>query len=159
MIKYFIKYISFILILSCTQERKTNESEFRSLMYNVSNGWSNQDSNLALSSFSENAIYMQPPNVQFYQGHDQLRVYFNALNEQHQMVFHNLWFNEKTQTGAGEFTFSYGEDTGDTGVVVVELQNGKIRLWREYFVKGPTDFDSFIGTDNKDWKWNIDNYP
>ncbi|MEM7297997.1 MAG: nuclear transport factor 2 family protein [Bacteroidota bacterium] len=148
-----------VLLISCQKNNGITKVGFEELMANVAQGWSTQNTQLALESFAEDAVYMQPPNVQFYQGHDQLRKYFDALDEAHQMTFHDLWFNEETQTGAGEFTFSYGSDTADTGVIVVRLENGKIKHWREYFTKGPANFDQFIKTENKDWRWHIGNYP
>jgi hypothetical protein len=75
------------------------------------------------------------------------------------MKFHNLWFNKSTQSGAGEFTFSFGKDSSDVGVAIVELENGKIKFWREYHKKGPTDFNDFLRTQDKNWKWHIGNYP
>jgi len=74
------------------------------------------------------------------------------------MKFHNYWFNESTQSGSAEYTFSYGSDTSDVGVVVMELENGKIKFWREYQRKGPTDFSTFLDL-NKNWEWHIGNYP
>jgi len=128
-------------------------------MQNVAEGWSTQNTALAISSFSEDAIYIQPPNIQLYQGHSQLRPYFDELTTEYKMNFHNLWFDENNQTGVGEFTFSYGKDTADVGIVVVELGNGKIKFWREYLIKGPTNFEDFLKIKDKDWIWHIGNYP
>ena len=159
-----MKYIHFIFLallsVSCTTSSdSTSEQEFQVLMNNVAEGWSTQNTDKALSSFDEDAIYMEPPNIQYYRGHTELRPYFDALDSSYKMVFHNLWFNKTTQTGAGEFTFSYEKDTSDVGVVVVELENGKIKFWREYQQKGPTNFKDFLGVKNKNWEWHIGNYP
>ncbi|MEQ9426762.1 MAG: hypothetical protein RJQ09_20230 [Cyclobacteriaceae bacterium] len=102
---------------------------------------------------------MEPPNIQYYRGHEQLRPYFDALDSNYKMVFHHLWFNSETQSGAGEYTFSYGKDTSDVGSAVVELENGKIKFWREYQRKGPTDFKDFLKIEGKKWQWHIGNYP
>ena len=153
--------ISIILsFISCQQiENGVSEEEFRKLMKNITNGWSTQNTQLALNCFTENAIYIQPPDIQFYQGHSQLKPYFDELTDKHKMRFHNLWFDIKSQTGVGEFTFSYGKETSDVGIVVVELEKGKIKLWREYLTKGQTDFNRFLSTENKEWQWHIGNYP
>lgn len=153
-------FFTFFFLVSCNSESDgTSTADFMTLMNNVSEGWSTQNTDLALGSFDENAIYMEPPNVQYYHGHEQLRPYFDALGPEHKMKFRNLWFDESNQTGAGEFTFSYGQETADTGIVVVELENGKIKFWREYPRKGPAEFQRFIGIEGKDWKWHIGNYP
>lgn len=138
---------------------KIDVKEFKKLLNNVEYGWSNQDTPLALSSFSTDAVYMEPPNIQLYVGHKQLKPYFEALGPEHRMKFHNIWFDESSQTGAAEFTFSYGEKIADVGIIVVEIKDGKISSWREYHRKGPVDFREFLSTKNKDWKWTIENYP
>ncbi len=137
----------------------TDENEFQNLMNAVAKGWSTQNTQMALDAFHPDAIYMEPPNIQYYRGHEQLKPYFDELDSTYRMVFHNIWFNSSTQSGAGEYTFSYGKDTSDVGIVVAELANGKIKFWREYQRKGPTDFKDFLRIDNKEWEWHIGNYP
>jgi len=150
----------FLINLGCDlEEDRIDQEEFYQLMNNVATGWSTQNTDLALSSFDEDAIYMEPPNIQYYRGHKQLRPYFDEPGENHKMEFHSLWFNESNQSGVGEYTFSYGKDTSDVGIVVVELRKGKIKFWREYQKKGPTDFKEFLSIENKDWEWHIGNYP
>jgi hypothetical protein len=137
-----------------------NESEFRQLMNRLADGWSRQNTEQALACFTENAIYMEPPNIQFYEGHAQLRPYFGALKPGTFMRFHNLWFGESKQIGAGEYSFGEaGDATADHGVVVVELRDGRIAFWREYQQKGPASFDRFLDKNGKEWKWTIKNYP
>ena len=152
--------VTMLFFYSCQPEKTgISTQEFKTLMNSIATGWSTQNTDLALSSFDENAIYMEPPNVQYYQGHAQLRPYFDALEARHNMQFHHIWFDETTQIGVGEFTFSYGKPTADVGIAVIELKNGKIKFWREYLQKGPTEFKEFIGIENKDWEWHIGNYP
>ncbi len=158
--KHWSSILLLFFVIGCNNsDDKISGRKFHELMKNVEEGWSNQNTNLALSSFDEDAIYMEPPNIQYYRGHKQLRPYFNELDNKYKMEFHNLWFNKNTQSGVAEYTFSYGKDTSDVGIVVVELDNGKIKFWREYQRKGPTDFDEFLQIENKEWKWHIGNYP
>ncbi len=149
-----------MLIVSCnSSDNFISDKGFYEVMENLAQGWSTQNTEKALNCFTDDAVYMEPPEVQYYRGHKELRPYFDALDSNYKMEFHNLWFNEETQSGAGEFTFSYGKDTSDVGIVVVELEKGKINFWREYHKKGPTDFNEFISTENKEWEWHIGNYP
>ena len=158
--KFFLPIFVIFLTNGCGHSKEQiTEKEFYGLMQNVAKGWSTQNTDLALGSFAKDAIYMEPPNIQYYRGHSQLRPYFDELDDKYQMTFHNLWFNENTQSGSGEFTFSYGEDISDVGVVVVELEKGKIKFWREYQRKGPTNFREFLQIENKEWEWHIGNYP
>jgi ketosteroid isomerase-like protein len=122
--------------------------------------WSQQDTQAALACFTEDALYIEPPDVQFYQGHEQLRAYFGALKPGTFMRFHQLWFDEAQQVGAGEFSFGMtGKATADHGVIVVELRDGRIAFWREYQRTGPSAFPDFIATTGKTWRWHIGNYP
>ena len=147
--------------ISCHSERDTlTGHEFSLLMGRLENAWSTQNTDSALACFAEDATYMQPPDEQFYKGHEQLRLYFGALKSGTFIKFHNLWFDEVKQIGAGEFTFGNTlTNSGVSGIAVVVTQNRKIKIWREYFIKGPLDFNDFISTENKKWKWHIGNYP
>ena len=152
-------YIMSFSLVSCQKTARATQADFETIMNKVAEGWSTQNTNMALGSFDEDAIYMEPPNIQYYRGHQQLRPYFGELTPEHKMVFHHLWFDEGTQTGAGEFTFSYGKDIADTGMVMVQLENGKIKFWREYQKKGPANFEDYIAIQPKVWEWHIGNYP
>jgi ketosteroid isomerase-like protein len=133
---------------------------FQALMHQLAHAWSIQDTESALACFTPDAVYMEPPDIQLYQGHGQLRAYFAALTPGTYMRFHNLWFDPIKQIGIGEFSFGIaGKPTADHGIVVIELRNARITHWREYQRKGPASFEEFTGTSNKTWQWHIGNYP
>jgi ketosteroid isomerase-like protein len=137
-----------------------NTQEFRVRMEQLAAAWSHQDTEAALSCFTPDAVYTEPPDIQFYTGHEQLRPYFAALTPGTFMQFHQLWFDEATQRGAGEYSFGVtGKPTADHGIVVVALRDGLIARWREYQRKGPAAFEEFIGITNKTWQWHSGNYP
>lgn len=50
---------------------------------------------------------------------------------------------EVLQIGAGEYTFEMHNK--NHGMVIVKVENGKIKNWREYQWTGNMDFDSFVG--------------
>jgi len=117
--KYWNSILLLLFLGACdNSDSKISENEFLELMENIAEGWSTQNTNKALSSFDKDAIYMEPPNIQYYRGHKQLRPYFDELDSKHKMEFHNLWFNRNSQSGAAEYTFSYEKDTSDVGIVV-----------------------------------------
>jgi ketosteroid isomerase-like protein len=133
---------------------------FRHLMMQLADGWSRQDTELALDCFTPDAVYMEPPNLQLFVGYEQLRPYFAALQPGTYMQFHSLWFDETAQTGVGEFSFGRAErPTADHGIAVVQLQDGKIAFWHEYQRKGPADFAQFLAVAGKQWEWHGGNYP
>ena len=137
-----------------------NRYEFEELMQRLARAWSEQDTDLGLSCFTEDAVYMEPPDIQLYIGHTQLRPYFAALTPGTFMRFHNLGFDEERQVGMGEYSFGEEADTRvDHGVAVVELKDGRIAFWREYQRKGPPLFGDFLAVEGKKWQWTIDNYP
>jgi hypothetical protein len=113
-----------------------------------------------LECFTSDAVYMEPPDIQLFVGHDQLRPYFQALRPGTVMAFQHLWFDEERQSGVGEYSFgSKKAIEADHGVVVVQLREGRIASWREYQRKGPGDFGRFIAPEGKAWRWHIGNYP
>ena len=76
------------------------------------------------------------------------------------MCFQNVWFDEKRQMGAGEYSFGMaGQELFDHSVAVIEVQGGAISSWREYQAKGPADFTRFLALEGKDWQWHGGNYP
>jgi hypothetical protein len=98
-----------LLLLACGQrsqdrEKHLNAVAFREMMNRVADGWSQQNTDQALACFTEDAIYIEPPDIQFYKGHSELRPYFAALKPGTFMRFHNLWFDEGRQIGAGEYS-------------------------------------------------------
>lgn len=134
--------------------------EFETIMTTVAKAWSIPDTDMALQCFDDNAVYMEPPDIQLYIGKSQLRPYFDALTSDYYLDFHNIWFNETTQTGAVEYSFGIrGNEQCDTGIIVVEIRNRLIAFWREYQRKGPSDFHTFISQKGKQWQWHIGNYP
>ena len=135
-------------------------AEFKTLMERLASAWGTQNTEQGLSCFTHDAIYIEPPDVQYYRGHEQLRPYFAALKPGTFLRFHHLWFDEDTQTGAGEFSFGELSDARvDHGIVVAEISDGRIAFWREYLRKGPAEFEHFISIDGKAWQWHIGNYP
>jgi hypothetical protein len=153
------------VLLGCGQRSRDsgkylNAAAFREMMNRLAEGWSQQEPDEALACFTEDATYMEPPDIQFYKGHSELRPYFAALKAGTFMRFHNLWFDEARQIGAGEYSFGeMNEPTADHGIVVVELRDGRIAFWREYQQKGPASFQRFLDTKDKRWRWTIDTYP
>ena len=128
-------------------------------MHRLARAWAELDADAAADCFSPDATYMQPPDVQYYTGTEQLRAYFSPLEEGTYLEYRNLWFDEATQVGCAEFSFGVQErPEADHGTIVVQLDGGLIGHWREYVQKGPSSFEEFLAVD-KVWQWHIGNYP
>jgi len=149
--------ILFLLLPShAAAPREPRATEFESVMATLAEAWSKQDTKLALSSFTADALYIQPPDLQMYRGTAELEKLFAALRPGTFMKFHNLAFDAGTQVGFGEFSFGRaGAAKADHGVVVVTLRGGRISLWREYFQAGPSSFSDFVKVEGKTWKWTV----
>ena len=96
-----MKYLKFIILglidyLCQISGNFVSEREFQKLMENIAEGWSTQNTDLALNSFDKDAVYIEPPNIQYFRGYEQLRPYFDELSDSHKMEFHNLWFDSET---------------------------------------------------------------
>jgi hypothetical protein len=133
---------------------------FRELLERLARAWSTQDTELGVGCFADDAVYTEPPDLQLYAGHEQLRPYFAALTPGTFMRFHAVAFDEASQRGFGEYSFGHERsETADHGVAVVEVRDGRIGTWREYQRKGASAFAEFISTEGKTWEWHIGNYP
>ena len=131
---------------------------FHALLQGLASAWAALDGDAAAELFTDDAVYMQPPDEQLFVGRDQLRAYFGPLDSGTYLRLDNVWFDADTQRGACEFTFGVdGQEEADHGVAIVDVTDGRIQAWREYLVKGPADQARFLATDGKDWHWHIGN--
>lgn len=133
-------------------------AEFEALVQRLAEAWGALDGDGAAALFTDDAVYMQPPDEQLFIGGNQLRAYFAPLDPGTYLRLDNVWFDEGTQRGAVEFTFGVGDNQiADHGVAIIDVANGRISAWREYLVKGPADQQRFLALDGKEWRWHIGN--
>jgi hypothetical protein len=143
-----------------SQPVRIANAQFEELLTRLADAWTRQETEEALAVFTDDAVYMEPPDIQLYLGREQLEPYFAALKPGTFMRFHRIWFDKVSQTGAGEYSFGReGAAEADRGVAVVELRSGLIAHWREYQRKGPGLFSEFLAIEGKNWRWTIRNYP
>ena len=119
---------------------------FAALMGRIATGWNSGDAAGAADCFTEDAVYMEPPDRQRYEGRAALFEFFGG-NQRHppkmSMTWHHLAFDAPTQTGFGEYTFEGNRRYH--GIVVVKLRNGKVSLWREYQQMSAVPWKTFAG--------------
>lgn len=129
--------------------------EFESLMQTIAEGWNTKNARLAADCFTEDAIYTEPPDKQLIQGRKELYEYFGGdTGFAMTLEWHYIFFNEAKQMGAGEYTFEMNNITHH-GVAIVELENGKIKHWREYDTAGNLSFAAFLATEGKKFQFTI----
>lgn len=100
--------------------RNVNHDQFAQLMRRVARAWATQDTSTAVSCFTPDAVYLQPPDIQLFAGHEQLSAYFGALPSGMQLDLHHTWFDAVDQHGCVEFTFRReGATTADHGTKAI----------------------------------------
>ena len=120
-------------------------TDFQHLMQTVADGWNEGNAQKAADCFSEDAIYVEPPEKQLYHGRDELSEFFGGgagTDRPMQMTWHQLAFNEEEQVGFGEYTFQLNNRYH--GIVVVKLESGLIKHWREYQYRSELSWEEFI---------------
>jgi ketosteroid isomerase-like protein len=123
-------------------------SEFEQLMQTIAEGWNQGNARKAANCFSEDAVYVEPPDKQVYHGRAALYEFFGGDQGPEipmLMTWHHLAFNEEEQVGFGEYSFQmHGKYHG---IVTVKLENGLVKFWREYQYKSELNWKEFAKQD------------
>ena len=121
-------------------------AEFRSLMNRLAEAWNAGDARRAVELFTQDAVYSAPPDGRVRRGRDELFRFFGGPTGRPRpmrMEWHHLLFDEASQIGAGEYTFTY--DVRTHGVVMLRIVGGRIANWREYEQASPLSWEEFVG--------------
>jgi hypothetical protein len=121
-----------------------NTEEFERLMQTVADGWNEGNARKAGDCFSEDAIYVEPPDKQLYHGRAEIFAFFGGDTGPGlpmRMTWHHLAFNQEEQVGFGEYTFQLNNRYH--GIVIVKLESGLIKQWREYQYRSELDWEAF----------------
>jgi SnoaL-like domain len=119
---------------------------FQEVLDRVAEGWNSNRAELAASCFTEEAVYLEPPDRQLYRGRAALEEFFAASitpARSDRMRWHAFAFDPVQQVGFGEYT--YRGRRNYHGVVVVHLDGGLIRSWREYQYPSTLEWEDFVG--------------
>lgn len=124
--------------------KNITQQEFAELLQHLADGWNQGNAQQAASCFTQDALYTEPPDKQYYIGRDALYQFFGGANGragEMNMVWHHILFDETRQIGAGEFTFTYGDTVH--GVTMIKVRDGLISNWREYWYASELPWDVF----------------
>lgn len=130
---------------ACAARDRASASTFRALLETVAAGWNEGDARKAADCFTEDALYLEPPDKQFYAGRPALYAFFGGSEKPEppmSLTWHHLAFDEESQVGFGEYTFQMNRRYH--GIVVVRIRGGKIANWREYQYESPLDWKAFV---------------
>ncbi len=123
---------------------------FEALLGRLADGWNRGDAAHAADQFTPDAIYTEPPGRQVYRGRAELFRFFGGAEGRPsmaggpgamQMTWHRIAFDPSAQRGFGEFSFRYGSQVH--GVAVIDVRDGRIAQWREYFTRSELPFAAF----------------
>jgi len=113
-------------------------------MHTVARAWSTGDPTTAADCFTDDAIYVEPPDRQRYEGRDALHELSGGNDpEPMSMTWHHLAFDVVRQIGFGEYTFRGRRQFH--GVAIVQCTAGRIHRWREYQYVDDRDWTAFVG--------------
>jgi hypothetical protein len=121
-------------------------AEFQAVLDTVAAGWNSNRAELAASCFTEGAVYLEPPDRQVYRGRGALQDFFAASitpPRSDRMRWHAVAFDPVQQIGFGEYTYRGRQNYH--GVVVLHLDGGLIRSWREYQYPSTLGWEDFVG--------------
>ena len=124
--------------------KNLTRQEFAELLQRLADGWNQGNTQQAAECFTEDALYTEPPDKQYYSGREALYQFFGSENGragEMNMVWHHMIFDETEQLGAGEFTFTYGSPVH--GVTMIKVRDGLISHWREYWYASELPWEEF----------------
>jgi len=119
--------------------------QFHTLMSRLARAWNKQQANDVATCFAPNVIISQVIQAIIWQGHDEVQDYvkkFMAKNKTH-MVWHHLLFDEESQVGSGEYSFSV-DSQHRHGIVLVKIEDGKIINLRAYETPSDMGWQQFV---------------
>ena len=113
-------------------------------MNTIADAWNAGDTERALACFTDDAVYMEPPDEQVYRGRDELWEFFGEEEPPPMHLdWHHMVFDERSQIGAAEYTY---EGTNRYhGVALVQIRDDRIASWREYQTQSDLDWETFTG--------------
>ena len=115
---------------------------FVALMQTIADSWNAGDTHRALARFTDDAVYMEPPDEQRYEGRDELFRFFGGDDPPPMfMEWHHLVVDG--DIGVGEYT--YRGNRQFHGLVIVHLRDGRIARWREYERESTLQWEDFVG--------------
>ncbi|MDG4824772.1 nuclear transport factor 2 family protein [Asanoa sp. WMMD1127] len=120
------------------------EDEFFALLAKLADAWTAGRSTEAADCFTDDIIYIEPPDRQRYVG--RAAIYELSGGDAPPpmwMTLHNLAFNEATQSGFAEYTFRGRRQYH--GITFVSVRDGRIHRWREYQYANDQDWPAFAG--------------
>ncbi len=115
---------------------------FQTLLEGLGAAWRDRRYEDAVQNFAPDIRYMDPLRYSI-SGRDALLAFFrNDGGYPQTTTWHHVWFDEKTQIGAAEY--SYRGTHLYHGIVLIRLEDDRITHWREYQHSSELDLEAFF---------------
>jgi ketosteroid isomerase-like protein len=111
-------------------------------MQTLAVSWNAGDSRRALELFTDDAVYMEPPDSQRYVGREELWEFFGRDGPP---PMHLEWHHLIVDGDVGAAEYTYRGERQYHGLVIVHLRDGRISHWREYQVRSHLPWEAFAG--------------
>ena len=124
---------------------QTTTDEFRRLMNKIAEAWNEGNAGKAAECYTEDVVYIEPPDKQVYVGRQALYDFFGGSKRPEppmKMIWHHLAFDEDGQIGFGEYTFQMNHRYH--GIVIIKMAEGQISNWREYQYRSDLTWQDFV---------------
>lgn len=121
-----------------------DQNGFAALMRNLAEAWSTGDAHRAADCFTEDVVYVEPPDRQRYTGRQAVFELSGGSNPAPMsMTWHHLAFDPEQQVGFGEYTFRGRRQYH--GIVAIQIRDGRVHRWREYQYHDEAGWEQFVG--------------
>jgi len=151
LMRVLVSAVAILALVGCNSSRKSpspsfTQADFRKVLGTVAQGLNTGNARLAADCFTDDAMYSSPPNPEIRKGRQTLFEFFGGEKGRLQpmsMLWHHIVFDQATQIGMGEYTFTYQIRTH--GIAIIRIVGGKIANWRAYEQESPKGWEEMIG--------------
>ena len=117
------------------------QSEFKALVDDLAEGWTNREYERVAEHFSGKVFYSDALHYSFRERDSLLRFFRDDDGKPQSCVFHDFVFDVERQVGVAEYSYSGTHQYH--GTVWIELEGDKIKRWREYQHRSDRDWEEF----------------
>jgi SnoaL-like domain len=115
---------------------------FFRLMETIAVSWNAGDTERALACFTDDAVYMEPPDMHRYEGRAELYDFFGGEDPP---PMHLDWHHLVVDGDIGVGEYTYRGNRQYHGLVIVQIRDGAISRWREYQTESALPWNAFVG--------------
>lgn len=121
----------------------SSRQQFVTVMEELAAAISVGDARRGADCYTSNVVFYEPSTKFLLRSREEIYQLFGGEKpHKGSLRWHHLGFNSATQIGFAEFTLNYGSPVH--GIVIVQISEGKIAIWREYYFDSTLAWNKFI---------------